>query len=548
MGISVYEALQLPMMSQTKLVAGTNGLHNMIKWVTVVEVIEDINRLQEGEFLITTGYGLNENRERFHELLAMKKLSGVAIYTRFYLDTIPETFKDIANKNDLPLIEIPTDINFSKLTKEILQQILNKQMDLISFSLNIHKELTGLVLKNQGEHIISTTLADLINTSIYVVNDVKDTSHHILKHENVSFHNEEIIIEETPMELKKYMEKCKKNYQSLAIEMKNFKTILFPIVANERYYGMIIAFKELEKWTEIDLTAIEHAATVYAIEYMKESAIDQTQIRLRGEFLEEILHISFKNSTIALERGKKLGFDLSLTQAVFYLKFTTYDKSDHIKKLVHALYNHTFFTMEGQGRQLIIKENLEGVTILAEVKPSKYLTPKQDCFNVAKVLTEKWEKKHPDQPLLIGIGKAYDHVNKLSQSAIEAKYACDLASLLLSEKTIIHYDDLGTYHLLLQMKDLGIDLKQFYEEHIGELIMHNNKGIDLIHTLEIYFKHNLNIQLTASNLFVHRHTLKYRLIQIEKRTGYNLRSADERLKMQLAIAAYKLDKYFSKSE
>ena len=88
MAISIREALQLPVMSQTKLVAGFDGLDNMIEWVTIVEVLEDINRLQDGWFLITTGFGLMESEEKqrqFQRLISMKKLSGVAIYTGFYL-------------------------------------------------------------------------------------------------------------------------------------------------------------------------------------------------------------------------------------------------------------------------------------------------------------------------------------------------------------------------------------------------------------------------------------------------------------------------------
>lgn len=95
------------------------------------------------------------------------------------------------------------------------------------------------------------------------------------------------------------------------------------------------------------------------------------------------------------------------------------------------------------------------------------------------------------------------------------------------------------------MKELGISLAEFYEEQIGSLLEGSKHGIDYVHTLELYFKHNLNIQATAAELFIHRHTLKYRLRQIESRSGSDLNSADARLTLQLAIAAYKLEQYFN---
>ena len=68
--ISIKDALQLPIMQKTRLVAGKRGIENQIKWVTIIEVLEDIERLQKGEFLITTGFKLieDENRlESFHQ-------------------------------------------------------------------------------------------------------------------------------------------------------------------------------------------------------------------------------------------------------------------------------------------------------------------------------------------------------------------------------------------------------------------------------------------------------------------------------------------------
>ena len=114
MTITIREALQLPDMVQTRLIAGAGGLDNPIRWVTIVEVLEDTSRLQEGEFLITTGFGLTGNPMRlssFIPSLAKQKLSGVAIHTGFYLREIPEAFIEMANRHQLPLIEIPTEIN-----------------------------------------------------------------------------------------------------------------------------------------------------------------------------------------------------------------------------------------------------------------------------------------------------------------------------------------------------------------------------------------------------------------------------------------------------
>src|SRR5690625_3026451 len=99
--INVRDAIQLPIIQKTNLIARHQGVDKTIKWATVVEVIEDIERIQDGEFLITTGFNLLEDKNRmdtFHSLLRSRPLSAVAIYTSFYMETIPDSFVQIANE------------------------------------------------------------------------------------------------------------------------------------------------------------------------------------------------------------------------------------------------------------------------------------------------------------------------------------------------------------------------------------------------------------------------------------------------------------------
>ncbi|MFA5635953.1 MAG: PucR family transcriptional regulator [Anaerovoracaceae bacterium] len=63
---------------------------------------------------------------------------------------------------------------------------------------------------------------------------------------------------------------------------------------------------------------------------------------------------------------------------------------------------------------------------------------------------------------------------------------------------------------------------------------------DLMKTLRIFFRFNMNYQLTSKYLFIHRHTTKYRLDKIEELLGESLASGS--VQFQLLLALY-LDKY-----
>lgn len=171
----------------------------------------------------------------------------------------------------------------------------------------------------------------------------------------------------------------------------------------------------------------------------------------------------------------------------------------------------------------------------------------EHCFQLATEIKKQWIYFFPSNSLKIGIGKHYNSISLFSQSAWEAQYTVRLSDLIANQSRIIHYDDLGMYDLLLKTKESGIDLSTLYSDNLGHLIPTSHKRMDLIETLDVYLMNNQNIQIASDQLFIHRHILRYRLNQTEIRTGLDIKSADERLKLQLSIMAYKLVKLLARN-
>ncbi|WP_017381653.1 PucR family transcriptional regulator [Paenisporosarcina sp. TG-14] len=545
MAISIEEAMALPIMKETRLVAGQDGLSNLIKWVTIVEVLEDINRLQEGEFLITTGFGLLESddkKEKFIQLLGQKKLSGVAMYTGFYLPEIPESLITVANEHNLPLIEISTDINFSKITKAILEQIINNQMQLLEDSLSIHKELTRLVLENKGAKEITTTLANLTDAAIIVYNDIQTIENIVTKNITLNILAKTgLNIDGEEFNLKDKLESSSKLRIPSHFHTLNYHVSIYPIIANNQSYGSIVAIKRSDMWREMDDIAIEHAGTVFAIEALRKVAIEETRLRLQGTFLDEIIDDHITNKAYALEQGKKLGYDLSSSQAFFYLYIQkNKSESSELQSLESKLFQTVNEVLKNKNQAYMGRAKLDSLMLLVNIVGETDQEKEQNCYWLAKEINKQWLYFFPKDPLIIGIGRCYDGISMLSQSAKEAQLAVSLSGVLIKPNTIVHYKELGTYHLLINMKEAGIDLEKLYSDTLDPLLKHARQGTDLLETLDVYLYNNQNIQITAGELFIHRHTLKYRLNQIETKTGLQLKSADDRMQIQLAIMAYKL--------
>lgn len=523
MSITVFEALQLPIMQHVNLRAGHEGVNAPIKWVTIVEVIEDTTRLQEGEFLITTAYGLAEDTERqkiFIEQLAKQKISALAIQTGFYLHAIPTQFIEAANRFQLPLFELPSNINFSMITKEILQQVINRQFEIMEYSEDIHRKLIQLVLANGGLPSIAQLLATWTSGGVLITN-----------------HNYEIMADACPFlaseEKLNLLERTQERIQKCNLDEKYYVT-LTPIIANESKLGYLIVIKENEALEELDKLAIGQTAIVCALEFLKILAVKDTEQRLRGDFLEELLLGNFSSKNAMIEKAKTFGYDLTTSHAVTKIKL------DHIKdlNLRHQVEYEIAEVIQKEVQNYILKHRHNALLILMETDPS---TPKSSEALMEKI-AETWNKLTHGLPIHIGIGNTYNDVTLLVQSAQQAEKAIKYSPILLKNKGITYYQDLVPYYLIMEMIENGVELSSFYQPTLQTLLAYDHShNSDLVNTLEMFLYENMNIQRTSAALYIHRHTLKYRLEKIKKLTGKDMNDYHNRLQLQFALISYKLD-------
>lgn len=548
MAIRVSEALQLPVMKHTKLVAGHHGINNIIKWVTIVEVVEDIDRLQKGEFLITTAFGIDENTEQrneFLKLLTSNKLSGIAIYTSFYMKEIPDSFISAANESNLPLIEIPTDINFSVITKALLEQIVNNQMHLLEFSNTIHRKLTELVLNNKGSEEITNTLAQLTFATTFVYNEFYEVIHYKEQEVQVDVIEKTTIrILDQEINIKGLLQQSLKRESTVHHTIDLYIISVCPIIAKKSCYGWVIVVKSKSKSKELDEIAIGHASTIYAIDFLKKEAIEETKMRLQSDFLEDVFNNTYTDKETVLAEAQKLGYDLSKKQVVFYFTFKVNHEGNH--QLVDKLYSVIEQLFNQKKKQFLVQVKMNSLILLTNVSGKKKEQFKKYCVQLAQEICDQWVYFFPEAPLIIGIGKVSKEFEQLPKSVKQAEYAIEFSDLIDKDSSINYYEDLGMYDLLLEMKESGVDLQTIYMDSLENIIPTNDKSIDLVHTLDVYLRSNQSIQKAADELYIHRHTLRYRLNQIEKRTGLQLKSADDRLKLQMAVMAYKLDSVHQK--
>jgi len=123
----------------------------------------------------------------------------------------------------------------------------------------------------------------------------------------------------------------------------------------------------------------------------------------------------------------------------------------------------------------------------------------------------------------------------LAQGAREARYALQVCQTEHRQQAEFH--DLGTYQLLLSLQDPEA-LRTFAASVLGALDGYDDQhGGHLIPSLRAFLERNARWEAAASDLYVHRHTLRYRMRKIEELTGRDLSSARDRMELFLALRA-----------
>ena len=105
-----------------------------------------------------------------------------------------------------------------------------------------------------------------------------------------------------------------------------------------------------------------------------------------------------------------------------------------------------------------------------------------------------------------------------------------------TEKSIIHYDNLGIGRLIYQLPTTLCEmfLSEVFKKNPIEAL-----DQETLYTINKFFENNLNVSETSRKLFVHRNTLVYRLEKIKKLTGLDLREFDHAIISKVALMVKK---------
>jgi sugar diacid utilization regulator len=273
---------------------------------------------------------------------------------------------------------------------------------------------------------------------------------------------------------------------------------------------------------EPEIVALEHGATVAAMELSRLQSLGETQFQLARDLVDDLL--TGVDPQVAIERGRAIGCDLLQPRRVVVVARdgNPTDVDDLLGSIRRAFRDRLGWLFSTRGG---------AVVVLADGDAD------WDAFRAAA-------DRLAHGGLRIGVGGPAAAPQDVARSHREARLALKMGGLASSvgsvteAGTVTVFDDLGVFRLFAEVEEID-SVERFVSDWLGPLLEYDaRKPAELVPTLSQFLEAGQAYEATSAALTIHRSTLKYRLQRIREISGHDLSKPDIRFNLQLATRAW----------
>lgn len=303
-----------------------------------------------------------------------------------------------------------------------------------------------------------------------------------------------------------------------------------PNLENQKYNLSI--FEKDHPLSELDYMVIENAVEFLQAELLKNYTIKHSQFLRKNDLMVDILNTRYY-STVELEELLSL---VGLSQFNYYqgLMISLYDYQN-IPTTYTDIFLQTFVqVMRDQYAHLAFYAKNNRVIFLKNLQSQETAFKKSDLAQLIETISAQ---ALPDNPASVYCHIAISSVhsrNSLKEINKECLDTTKMMTHFYQESHMMYYDDLGIFKYFLETDSLN-ELEKFIPKDLAAL---RNESPDLFKTLKVFLLENQNYVMTASKLFIHPKTVRYRIDKIKDILDVNFEDAEQILLYQIAIRLY----------
>jgi sugar diacid utilization regulator len=300
-----------------------------------------------------------------------------------------------------------------------------------------------------------------------------------------------------------------------------------------------------------DVVLLYWARRVLETELGKERIRLETELGVRGDFVDDLINGHYGPVELLLQRAGYLDADLSegaLVMVVDIDDFARYLERRRPKEpVIQELKRRLADAVRLQARQLFSNFLLgpRSDNVILFLGPSEEESP-EELPELAQRLARGVQRYAkgllPDLTVSVGIGRYKRDPSLLPDAYSEAEVALEIGHRIQGSSSVSTFEGTGTYKLLFRvLQENPEELETFYAETLEPVVLYDSRyGTELVHTLTTYLENDASTVKTATGLFAHRHTIRYRLDRVGELTGLDVDKSEDREQLTLGIKAMQL--------
>ena len=289
--------------------------------------------------------------------------------------------------------------------------------------------------------------------------------------------------------------------------------VLYQAVPHSR---LLVSTQEHPGAADLLTLACEMAASMCAAaDVHTETCFDVYRRALRGELSGSELE--------ALSHEHQLPADLRRCVLVFHIVQTDSERAYDLLRDITPM----------QDGDVLIDMDRHSVVLLKDMSEDDDL---EELTQFAQALQETLMGETAHQ-MTIGIGRSRHTMDELRESYLEARKAIEVGRIFKPEENIYVFSRLILERFLMELPQ---DISAYYH---GLLFNRKNQRLfneEMLYTIDMFFKKDLNLSDTARQLYIHRNTLVYRLDKVQKQIGLDLRSFEDAVTFKILMELKKV--------
>ena len=511
MAVTVQRLLERPRLGLT-VVGGERGVCNPIRFPHISELTDPTPWLSGGELLLTTGMALGDSPEEqraYLERLHAAGLAGLGFGVGFRFSRTPDELRAEADRRGFPLLEVPYPVPFIAITEAVASMLASERLREAQMSAEIHERLATLISEGVGPADVLDVVVGLAG-GWAVVFDPRGRPLARAQADRGAAPDPREVWSGLPPSV------ARGRGTATAADYGPHGTRVALAVPAGRRHEAVLVFGKPARLEQRDRIVVRHAVTVLGLLLAARRSVIEAERRIAGDLLSDALSGRLAGPQLA-RRLELAGFPAGSSLTALVIEPGPGADADEVAWEADAI-----LTARAEASRTAVTGGRVAAVVAGE-----------DPRSLAEAITgEMGASPAVETTLRVGVG------NEVRPTGIRDSYLSALFALRAApELRIASARELGAFPLLLGAQPRPV-LEGFVTSVLGPLVERDrDRSSELVESLRAYLAAAGRWEAGSQALGIHRHTLRYRMRQVETLLGRDLSSAEDRLELWLALKA-----------